>query len=262
MEFRSPVGGPRWLSPAVERNQTGNRDGQDVPSTIAVHIFHENKSQSTPVGLDTVSCARTHRWVSNGKGYRNRGPTTVSMWPWGHFVFGYLAYSGFARLSSMRPFDGYTVLFVALGTQLPDIVDKPLAWTFHVLPSGRSLAHSLFAAVFLSILLGGYCRRRGRPELGIAFAIGYLSHLLGDGISYLFSGEYAYLSYLGWPLLPPPPYGDEGGFLIHLRDIEPTPLFALELAVVATLFLAVWVGDGAPGKREITEFLRKHVVDR
>lgn len=31
-------------------------------------------------------------------------------------------------------------------TQLPDLIDKPLAWSVGILPTGRSLAHSLLTA--------------------------------------------------------------------------------------------------------------------
>jgi hypothetical protein len=177
------------------------------------------------------------------------------MWPWGHLAFGYFLYSGYTRLSSVREFDGYTVLLIVFGTQFPDIVDKPLAWTFHVLPSGRSLAHSVFAAVFVSTLIAMYCRKRGRSDLGIAFAVGYFSHLVGDGLRALLSGEYAYLSYLGWPILPPPPFEDEGGFLTQLQSIEFTPAFILQFVVFGAILYVVWIEDGAPGRKEIRRFL-------
>lgn len=182
------------------------------------------------------------------------------MWPWGHLAFGYFSYSVFTRLSSLRELDGYSVLLVVFGTQFPDIVDKPLAWTFHVLPSGRSLAHSVFVAVFVSILVGMYCRYRGRSDLGIAFTVGYVSHLIGDGLGVLLAGEYAYLSYLGWPILPPPPYGDEGGFLAHIPTIGLTPSFMLQVVLV-TLLYVLWIEDGAPGRSGIRRFLKKYAVD-
>ncbi|EMA38675.1 hypothetical protein C447_09060 [Halococcus hamelinensis 100A6] len=153
----------------------------------------------------------------------------------------------YSRLVYRKPPDGIAVLAIVLGTQLPDLVDKPLAWTFHVLPSGRSLAHSVFAAVLASVVVWAYCRRRGRSDLGAAFAIGYVSHLVADGYTYLFTGEYVYLSYLGWPLLPPPPFGDEGTFLTHLQNITLSPGFALQL-VMAVVVYVVWIEDGAPGR--------------
>ena len=65
------------------------------------------------------------------------------MWPWGHLAVGYLVYSGLSRWRFGRLPGSVATLAVALGTQLPDLVDKPLAWTVNVLASGRSLAHSL-----------------------------------------------------------------------------------------------------------------------
>ena len=42
------------------------------------------------------------------------------------------------------------MLALAIGTQLPDLIDKPLTYQFAVLPSGRSLGHSLFFAAVLN----------------------------------------------------------------------------------------------------------------
>ena len=173
------------------------------------------------------------------------------MLPWGHFALGYLLNSACMRVVPGWKVDRVTVLLVLLGTQFPDIVDKPLAWTFHILPSGRTLAHSLFAAVAVSALVSYYYRRRGRLDLGVAFAIGYVSHLVGDGYSAVLSGEYVYLSSLGWPLLPPPPFGDEGGFLAHIPSFEFTPKLMLQMTLLAVLYV-VWIEDGAPG-REVFE---------
>ena len=169
------------------------------------------------------------------------------MMPLSHLAFGYLLVSVLVRAVPGWEMDRTTVALVALGTQLPDLVDKPLAWTFHILPSGRSLGHSLFAMAAVCALVGYYCRRRGRDDLGAAFAVGYGSHLIGDGYGYLLSGEYAYLSSLGWPLLPPPPYGDEGTFLTHLPEFAFTPGLLAQVTLLAILYV-VWIEDGAPGR--------------
>ena len=57
------------------------------------------------------------------------------MWPWGHLVFGYLLYL-LVRPRAWRNGDRFAVIVLMIGTQVPDIVDKPLAWWFGVLPSG------------------------------------------------------------------------------------------------------------------------------
>lgn len=168
------------------------------------------------------------------------------MWPWGHLAVGYACYSAFARVRYGRGPTGLPALAAVFGTQFPDLVDKPLAWSFGVLPSGRSLAHSLLVAGVVLLLVGIYCRRRDHSELAVAFGVGYCSHLAGDAIGPVLAGRYAFASFLAWPLLPPPPYGDEGGFLAHFAslDFSPWVLAQFGLALAVTI---LWVLDGAPG---------------
>ena len=67
------------------------------------------------------------------------------------------------------------LLAVLVGTQLPDIVDKPLAWWFTVLPSGRSPTRCFWP-----------CRSHSSSfwwrgtAVGVAFGVGCASHLAGD----------------------------------------------------------------------------------
>ena len=168
------------------------------------------------------------------------------MWPWGHLAAGYLLYTAYSRLGDGATLQGPAVVAVAVGTQLPDLVDKPLAWTFALLPSGRSLAHSLFAATVAIAVVGWYARRRGDSEIGSAFAIGYLSHLVTDGIGPFLAGDYAKLTYLGWPLLPPPDYGVERGFVAHLARLDLSSLGSVQVLLAAFVVL-LWYRDGAPG---------------
>lgn len=75
---------------------------------------------------------------------------------------------------------GDTVLLVLAGTQIPDIIDKPLAWTFGVLPSGRMFAHSIVLSGPLLALGYLYAVRRGRSCEAALVAVAYLSHIVGD----------------------------------------------------------------------------------
>lgn len=172
--------------------------------------------------------------------------STLIMWPWGHLAIGYACYSVLVRARSGRGPEGVPALAAVLGTQFPDLVDKPLAWTFGVLPSGRSLAHSLLVATLVLVVVGSYCRRHDRSEVAVAFGVGYLSHLAGDVIGPFLAGRYVFLSFLGWPLLPPPPYGDEGGFLSHFASLEFSPWLFAQFGF-AFLVGGLWVIDGAPG---------------
>jgi membrane-bound metal-dependent hydrolase YbcI (DUF457 family) len=168
------------------------------------------------------------------------------MWPWGHLAVAYLFSTGYIRARLDRPIRGGPVLWLALGSQFPDLVDKPLAWYVRVLPTGRSLAHSLLVVVPLAVLAYALARRTGRRESGAVFGIGILSHVLSDALPALWSPD-ATASFLLWPALPVTPY--EGGpptilglFQASLAD----PFFIVELLLVV-LAAAVWYRDGSPG---------------
>lgn len=185
------------------------------------------------------------------------------MWPWEHLAFGYILYSGYMRLSHGRPPGHHPAIAFAVATQFPDLIDKLLAWTMDLLPTARSLGHSIFVAalvIMVVILLG---RRHGVPAIGPAVAIGYLSHLLGDVIyevlRHLLAGETVpveTVSFLLWPLVRQP-VRETPGLLIrtgHLFDefvtFLDTPAGYVYIALeVGLLLVAVlyWIGDGLPG---------------
>lgn len=177
------------------------------------------------------------------------------MWPWGHLAVGYLIYTALSRWRFDEPPSGAATLAVAFGTQFPDLVDKPLAWTFQILPSGRSLAHSLFTVAIVCVLVHMYARRHGRARLAVAFAVGYITHPFADALSPLLAGEYAYVRYLGWPLLDQPVYDTSRGFVAHFAEVEPTPLMLVG-AFLAAFALFVWVRDGRPGLAQLRGWLR------
>lgn len=171
------------------------------------------------------------------------------MWPWGHAALGYLLYTVYLRLRSQGIPAGWAVVALGFGTQFPDLVDKPLAWYIGVLPYGRTLAHSLLVAVPVVMVVGLIARRRNRPLVGVAFGIGYLSHLLGDSLSGIVSQAWGDLFFLVWPLAAAP---DEEtvGLLAHLRDIEGSPLVLFGL-VLTVAMLALWNSHGRPGLAEL-----------
>ncbi|WP_436926714.1 metal-dependent hydrolase [Halosimplex amylolyticum] len=178
------------------------------------------------------------------------------MWPWEHLAVGYLLYSVVARTAYRRLPDAAGTILVAFGTQFPDLIDKPGSWVFGVLPSGTSVAHSVFVALPVSILAIGLARWRGTPTLGVAFAVGYLSHLLGDVLySVLLGGEPA-VGAVTWPLGPPPAEANEpvvpivvrlfSQFADHLASPAGFAYVVLEI-VLLSLALALWARDGMPG---------------
>ena len=168
------------------------------------------------------------------------------MWPWGHLAVGYLLYALVCHYRFDRPPVGVAVLLVLIGMQFPDLVDKPLAWTLPFLPSGRTLAHTLFVAVPLSLAVYAYCQRHGRPEWGVAFGLGYLSHAAADALQPLLTGEFAGARFLLWPADPAPPYDESTSIVSHFLAMELTPWVAFEM-LLFLVAVVVWAYDGKPG---------------
>jgi len=186
------------------------------------------------------------------------------MWPWGHLAVGYLCYSLLARATDRRV-SAFAVVAVAVGTQFPDLIDKPLAWTLTVLPNGRSLAHSLLTAALVGFVLlliarkidartieraigtdGGTTLAPSAVHLVGAFLLGYVSHLISDGLHSIVTGQFQYLAYLAWPVLPPIQYDGPKSFVGHFAAMELTPFLALEFLLVGVAAVA-WYFDGLPG---------------
>ncbi|MFC7141331.1 metal-dependent hydrolase [Halosimplex aquaticum] len=170
------------------------------------------------------------------------------MWPWGHLALAYLLYSLYSRLRRGHRPTAATALVVAVASQVPDLVDKPLAWTFSILPTGRSLSHSLLVVVPVVALLYSLVRvrREGEGPLAVAFALGALSHLFGDALYSIAALRFRDVSFLLWPAIPAVEYEVEQSFVAHLALIEPSPELYFEFLLVAVA-LAVWRADGYPG---------------
>ncbi len=172
------------------------------------------------------------------------------MWPLGHVAIAYLLYALWTRLDRGQSPTTIPVLFLVFGSQFPDLVDKPLAWYLGVIPTGRTLAHSLLVLVPLALLVYAVAARYNRSEYGIAFAIGALSHTLVDAAPALWGGTDP--GFLLWPVVPVEGY--ESGaptvtelFLASLND----PYFLSEFVFAAVAFL-VWRADGYPGLEVLT----------
>lgn len=168
------------------------------------------------------------------------------MWPWEHAAAGYLLYTVYLRARGNGTPEGTAAIALGLGTQFPDLIDKTLAWYLAILPSGRSLAHSLFTAIFVSALVLAYARRHDRTSVGAAFVGGYLAHLFGDGLHPFLAGNWAFLSFLGWPLLASPVYPGEHGILAHLLRFQLSS-YRLALSAMTLIALVLWRQHGYPG---------------
>jgi hypothetical protein len=183
------------------------------------------------------------------------------MWPWEHLAVGYLCYSLVVHLFARRAPRGGPVIALAVGTQFPDLVDKPLAWTLGVLPAGHSLAHSLFVALPVSALAITVAWTLDRRQVGAAFAFGYLSHLPADVLYPVLIGREANVGFLFWPLVPAVESGTDVGFVAMVRALfgqyvtelgsaTLSPYLALELGLFLAVFL-LWLYDGMPPLRSL-----------
>jgi hypothetical protein len=172
------------------------------------------------------------------------------MLPWGHAALGYLFYTVYTRLRYRRPPVGLAVIALGLGTQIPDLIDKPLAWHFSVLPSGRSLAHSLFTLALVVGVLWYVYDAPERRTLTAAFGVGWVSHLVGDGLSPALRGHWAGAGYVFWPVTSFPAEERDLSILTYLLNLDPTPQLLAGLVLTGLVF-GVWVLDGAPGVADL-----------
>jgi hypothetical protein len=192
------------------------------------------------------------------------------MLPHAHLAVGYVLTSVLVRKLWDRPVARRELLPVLLGTQLPDLIDKPLALAVGgTFASGRTVGHSLLFAIPVIVVSGIVLRRRhGSAMLVVPFAVGYLSHPVLDGSVFLLQGtlttDLVEVGFVLWPIGIPA----DGvvGFLAQSPPlnslIEAKPRWTarhlprgrhlawyvraveLGLASVATIR---WVADDAPG---------------
>lgn len=76
-----------------------------------------------------------------------------------------------------------------IGSQFPDLIDKPLAHQFGVIPSGRVFIHSLPFAIPIAACVIAYGWQTDRPRVAGVFVVAYLLHLLGDTHQVLRTGQ-------------------------------------------------------------------------
>ena len=181
----------------------------------------------------------------------------ITVWPLAHLGFGYLCYTLSTRSREWTvPTDEATVILAA-GTQIPDLVDKPLA-ILDVFPRGRSVGHSLLVAAVVLVVLFAWLSRvhPNRREYAIAFGVGYGSHLLGDALTAVAGDGIHKASFLLWPVVPLPDSDIDYSIGHYLEKIDLSPRLTPELLLVVVV-LGIWVYDGMPGLRLVREVLAR-----
>jgi len=181
------------------------------------------------------------------------------MWPWGHLAVAYLIYTGYSHRRADHPPRALPMIALAIGSQFPDLIDKPFAWSLEILPGGRTLAHSVFVAALLLPAAYSLARRVDRPEIGTAFAIGHVSHLLADvPPSAILSGDLGATTFLFWPVLEPPAYDPVDGILAGFLRYSMGWFEWVQLGLVLVA-LVVWYRDGTPGLGAVWRGLERAV---
>lgn len=173
------------------------------------------------------------------------------MLPWEHLAVGYLLYSLWVHLRQGRGPTGLPVVVLAVATQLPDLIDKPLGWWLGVLPS-IGLGHSLFFAFPVVLLAWMFSGARYALPLGV----GLITHLLADVFFKAVVGGRIEYEFVFWPLVEQPV--SEGvsflsqfrywmaNFVEFLSSPEGLAYLGFELSLLGAALL-LWVYDGFPG---------------
>lgn len=183
------------------------------------------------------------------------------MFPWEHLVLGYVVFSLWSHLRYREPPDWAGALGAAFGSQLPDLIDKPLAWTWGVTETGYAIGHSIFFAPVVLLVTYAVARRLDRMRAGVAFGLAYLSHLVSDVFYPIAFGRPIEPRVILWPIASPPTSTIEGGFLtrtiFYVRRFvtemtagEITPFIVFQLLLVGGATL-LWLYDGAPVVRDV-----------
>ena len=135
------------------------------------------------------------------------GVASAKMWPTSHLAIGYLLYFGYTQIRFRRPPAKAPMLFVVIGSLVPDIIDKPL-WLAGVVTQGRALGHSLLFVLPLTGLVGGIVYwRRSETEPTVAFGLSSIAATVFDGVQQFIQGSLAVdieeVSFWVWPMNVP-----------------------------------------------------------
>lgn len=184
------------------------------------------------------------------------------MMPWGHLAVGYLAYTVGTRVWHGRTPTGGPTIALAVGTQFPDLVDKPLNWWFGIF-DGRAIGHSALTMGLLCAVVLFVAYRRERGALTAAFSVGVFTHLLGDSWQALLAGDFGSATFLLWPLFPAPTYPKDS-LLDHLvvmrrqfallSDLSLETLLTTQVGqqlLLMVVLVGLWAVDGFPGVRTV-----------
>jgi len=161
------------------------------------------------------------------------------MYPAEHVLVAVGPVVGYTLWRNRRLPGGGLLAVVLAASLLPDLVDKPLAWSFGVIPSGRMIAHSFVLAVPLVLFVLLLAFRLELLGYGLGFGWGYMLHLAADFSPVLVLGsDYYFFPNMFWPIAAANP-DPNPGFGQHVPALELVTL--VEMAVLALLVAYVFV---------------------
>lgn len=193
------------------------------------------------------------------------------MYPWEHLLLGYLVVSLYTHIRYRSSPTAAQTIAAVIGSQAPDLVDKPLAWSFGLVETGYAVGHSIFVAPGVILATAVLSRRVGRERSGVAFVLAYLSHLASDIVYPLAHGRGIEPRVVLWPIASPPGSDIDGKFLDRtlyyfqrfygeMTAGELTWFVAFQLSLAGGVLL-LWMYDGAPVANESFQWLRRRIQD-
>lgn len=172
------------------------------------------------------------------------------MRPTEHLIIALLPVGIYVLLRDRHPPSLELTAVTFLGSQFPDLVDKPLALQLNLIPTGRVFMHSLPFAIPVWALVIAYSWKTGRLRGGVAFVLAYALHIFADNHQTLTIGRIP--NDLLWPFVaptprPPVPYwAGRGSINIHLFT-----LFSVVILSVTAYYFLRDVRDQIRGGPEI-----------
>lgn len=156
------------------------------------------------------------------------------MLPTEHFIVALLPVLAHVLVRDKRLPSPRLIGVVFVGSQFPDLIDKPLALQFGLIPSGRVFMHSLPIAIPFLLLVALYGWKTDRKRLGAVFAFAHLSHLLSDNYRPLLEPNPQIRPDLLWPFVEPV-QGPEVPYWAGTAGINVTLWTLFSIAVLSVL---------------------------
>lgn len=119
-----------------------------------------------------------------------------------HFLVAAVPASGYLVWQTRRLPGVHALFVIGVGSQFPDLIDKPLAHLFFLLPRGRVGTHSLPIAIPIAALALYVAWTLNRRRAGGIFVFAYGTHLVADFHGVVLSPDPRVPTALLWPLVP------------------------------------------------------------